>query len=84
MDPRELIMLLKASSDQGDQLVQRLIEELAERGAIIDELESLQAQQVKRQSSTAAIVTEAAMIISDINGQQRRAVMLGRSCSSRH
>lgn len=77
MEPEALIKILKLSAEQGDHFAAQLIDQLTERGAIIADLERLQSRIIARQAATAAIVTEAAMILAETKGARQHAEMLG-------
>lgn len=78
MEPRDLIKLLEINNEAADELTTRLIEQLKERGAIIDDLEALQIQQLGRQQAQTSLIVEAAMLTGELEGKRQRRALLGR------
>ncbi|MBY2992463.1 hypothetical protein HF272_13595 [Rhizobium leguminosarum] len=75
MEPRDLIELLELSAGQTDHLMTRLIAELKERGAILEDLAALQLRQVASQQANASVIVEAAMTAGTLNSTSQ---LLGR------
>lgn len=75
MEPSDLIELLELSAGQTDHLMTRLIAELKERGAIMEDLAALQLRQVASQQASACVIVEAAMTAGTLNSTSQ---LLGR------
>ena len=78
METRDLIRLLELSAGQADHLMTRLIAELKERGALLEDIAALQMRQVASQQAAASFIVEAAMSAGDLAGTRARCPHTGR------
>lgn len=78
MEPRDLIRMLEISAGQADHLMTRLIAELKEHGALLEDLTTLQMRQVASQQAAASFIVEAAMASGELAGTKQRDDRLGR------
>ncbi len=78
MEPRDLIAMLEISAGQADHLMTRLIAELKERGALLEDIATLQMRQVASQQTSASFIVEAAMAAGELAGTKQRNELLGR------
>ncbi|MGG7535323.1 hypothetical protein [Rhizobium sp. 12,4] len=78
METRDLIRLLELSAGQADHLMTRLIAELREHGAVLEDIAALQMRQVASQQAAASFIVEAAMSAGELAGTRARCAVTGR------
>lgn len=78
MEPHELIAELEANADKQDELTTRLIADLKERQAALQDIINLEERQREARAAASAVIVEAAFALDDLKGSLRRKRLLAR------
>lgn len=78
METHELIAALEANADAGDELTRRLIDDLKERQAAMQDIIHLEERRIEARAAQSAVIVEAAFALDDLKGSLRRQRLLTR------